>query len=285
MNPYYHFVSEVARITREGKSYPLGQIPRAARPVVPPDAPRVLIFAPHPDDESIIGGLPLRLLREAKMNVIAVAVTQGSNKQRQGPRFEEMKAACTYLGFHLLQTRPGGLERVKFETRERDPAHWRGCVETIAQILADQRPHVVFCPHDDDLNATHIGVHFLVTDALRTLPDNFECHVIETEFWRAMRTPNLMVELSESDVADLVAATSFHIDEVKRNPYHVLLPAWLQDNVRRGAEIVFSQGDKAPDFMFSSLYRVSRWSRGKLTEPDWEPRQLSLMDDPTSLFA
>ncbi len=43
--------------------------------------------------------------------------------------------------------------------------------------------------------STHIGTHFLVMDALKSLPAKFECHVVETEFWGAMETPNLMVEV------------------------------------------------------------------------------------------
>ena len=83
----HHFVSEYARLTREGKGWPLGGFPKCARPAVAPDAPKVLIFSPHPDDEVIIGGLALRLLREAQWNVINVAVTQGSNRAR--PDFEQ----------------------------------------------------------------------------------------------------------------------------------------------------------------------------------------------------
>ena len=82
MNPYQHFVSEYARFAKDGKAWPLGGFPRCPRPEVPVDAPVALIFSPHPDDEVIIGGLALRLLREAKWNVINVAVTQGSNKVR-----------------------------------------------------------------------------------------------------------------------------------------------------------------------------------------------------------
>ena len=83
MNPYRQFVSEYARFAKEGKSYPLGQFPQTSRTPAPSTAPKVLIFSPHPDDEVIIGGLALRLLREAQWNVINVAVTQGSKKERQ----------------------------------------------------------------------------------------------------------------------------------------------------------------------------------------------------------
>ncbi len=95
--------------------------------------------------------------------------------------------------------------------------------------------------------------------------------MVETEFWGAMSAPNLMVESSVEDVADLVAAISFHAGEVQRNPYHLRMPAWMQDNVRRGGEIVGGQGDAAPDFAFATLYGVRRLRHGRLA-PRLPPR-------------
>ena len=62
----------------------------------------------------------------------------------------------------------------------------------------------------------------------------------------------------------MMAALSFHVGEVQRNPYHLLVPAWMQDNVRRGGELVGGQGGAAPDFTFATLYRLRRWDRGGL---------------------
>jgi N-acetylglucosamine malate deacetylase 1 len=186
MNPYLHFVSEYARFAQEGKAWPLGGFPRCPRPEVQADAPVALIFSPHPDDEVIIGGLALRLLREAKWNVINVAVTQGSNKARQAGRWEELKACCNCIGFGLVQTAPGGLEKVNAATREKDPAHWAASVKVIADILAKHRPKVILFPHDTDWNSSHIGTHHLVMDALRSLPADFQTWAVETEFWGAM---------------------------------------------------------------------------------------------------
>lgn len=284
MNPYHRLVSDYARLAREGKGHPLGGFTPAPCLALPPDAPRALIFSPHPDDECIIGALALRLLREARMRVLNVAVTHGSKPERQAARWEELKAACQYLGFGLLQTAPGGLERISVRTREQDPAHWRRCVQTVAKILALHQPRVIFFPHDADWNSTHVGTHHLLVDALQCQAAKFQCDVVETEFWGAMATPNLMVESSVDDVADLVAATSFHVGEVRRNPYHVLLPAWMQDNVRRGGELVGGQGGAAPDFTFSTLYRLRRWSGGQLQQVPEGGRQLSVKENPTVLF-
>src|SRR5437660_3353377 len=98
MNPYHRFVSALALLVQEGKRHPLGGFAPPQRPAPAAGAPRTLIFSPHPDDECIIGGIALRLMREAGMHVINVAVTQGSKKARQAGRWEELKAACDYVG-------------------------------------------------------------------------------------------------------------------------------------------------------------------------------------------
>jgi hypothetical protein len=37
----------------------------------------------------------------------------------------------------------------------------------------------------------------------------------------------------------------------------------MQDNVRRGAEVVGGQGGLAPAFDFATLYKVSQWKDGQ----------------------
>lgn len=284
MNPYQTFVSEFARIVKSGQSYPLGGFPLPARTTPPATAPRALIFSPHPDDEVIIGGLPLRLQRELGWNVINVAVTQGSNKQRQQERWQELQACCDSIGFGLQATAPNGLEGINLATRSGQPAAWRASVDAIAAILKAQQPRAVFFPHDDDWNVTHIGTHHLVVDALKQLGPQFECVAVETEFWGAMDTPNLLVESSERDIVDLITALSFHVGEVKRNPYHLRMPAWLMDNVRRGGELVGGQGGAAPDFLFGTLYRLRQWRGGRLESVLEKGRFIPVGEDLGSLF-
>jgi LmbE family N-acetylglucosaminyl deacetylase len=284
MNSYHQLVAEYARLVREGKQLPLGGFPPAPRPAVPADAPKALIFAPHPDDECITGGLALRLLREARFRVVNVAVTQGSNPARQAERLVELQNACAFLGFELIQTRPNGLEHVTARTRAQSRDDWRAMIKIITDILAAQRPRVIFFPHERDWNGTHIGTHFLVADALTTLGPGFDCFTIESEYWGQMDDPNLIVESTMTDVADLVTAVSFHVGEAKRNPFHVLQPAWMLDNVRRGAELVCGQGGPAPDFTFATLYRLRRWQQGRWEKPYAGGRQLAATDVPGALF-
>jgi N-acetylglucosamine malate deacetylase 1 len=284
MNPYIEFVSGFSKLVADGRSIPLGGFPPLARPTIAPDAPKVLFFAPHPDDETIQGGLASRLLREAKWNVIDVSVTLGRIPDRKSPRLVELKNACNYLGFGLAQLSSDGLDNVTAMTRAKDPVAWAKMVEPAARILKEHKPRVVFLPHELDWNGTHIGTHFLVMDALRAVPD-LNCYLVETEFWGQMQSPNLLVEYTAQNVAELIAATSFHVGEVQRNPYHLLLPAWMQDNVRRGSELVGGQGKPAAPFMFAQVYRLRRWNGSKVEESFAGGRFLPLSDNAASLFA
>ena len=63
-NPYRAFVDSFARLLTEGEALGSTRPVRPTRLAAVAGARTALIFAPHPDDEVIIGGLPLRLLRD-----------------------------------------------------------------------------------------------------------------------------------------------------------------------------------------------------------------------------
>ena len=284
MHSYADYVQGYATLLQQGQRLPLGEEIALKHPPLPDNAPKALIFSPHPDDEVIIGGLPLRLRRERGCQVINIAVTQGSNRARQAERWTELLRCCNYIGFDLLATIDNGLEQVNAATRTTDARAWRIKVACIRQILEDHKPQIIFFPHDQDWNSTHIGTHYLVADALRALRIQHEMLLVETEFWGAMDAPNLMVESSPADVADLITALTFHTGEVRRNPYHLRLPGWLIDNVRRGGELVGGQGGAAPDFAFATLYRVRRWRQGLFEEAYQGGRFFAAQDSLADLF-
>lgn len=261
-HPYELFVHAFVDLMESARRMPLGDCPPAANPHLHDNAPRVLVFAPHPDDEALVGGLALRLRRELRYRVTAVAVTQGSRMDRQAERLEEMHACCRFLGFELVTLPPRGLARIQPRTRAEQPDAWAEAVGHVQELIAYHRPSVILMPHADDFNTTHNGTHLLVLDALQAQGPAFRCRIVETEFWHPMQDPNLLVESAPADVADLVAAVSFHKGEVRRNPYHLQLPAWMADNVRRGSERVGGQGEAAADFHFGTLYRVRDWAEG-----------------------
>lgn len=248
MNPYLDYVRRIQENVASAEELRVDPSPREP---VSADS-RVLLFSPHPDDECITGLLPLRLMRELGKEITNVAVTYGSNEERRSGRRRELSDACSYLGWKRADCDKPGLVALERED--------------VARILLESQPDIIFFPHEADWNSRHISTHRLLVDALGSLPSDFSCTVVETEFWGAMDDPNLMVEGSPEQVADLVAATSLHVGEVARNPYHLLLPAWMQDNVRRGGELVGGQGGAVPDFSFATLYRLRRWEEGGLVD-------------------
>lgn len=284
MNPYEVYVQKLAQLTAEARAYPLGGLPDYRVSPRAKAAPIALIFSPHPDDEVIIGGWALRLLRQSGWRVINVAVTQGSNKARQQPRWNELANCCRCIGFDLRATSQTGLEGVNPTTRSSQPDRWSEMVAVIAAILADYAPRAIFYPHAADWNSTHIGTHYLVVDALASLPSTFQCSTIETEFWGQNPAPNVLVESPPEDVAALITALTWHVGEVQRNPYHLTLTAWMMDNVRRGGEWVGGQGKAAPEFLFGTLYCLRKWISGRFQDVSVTKGFMDAADDPAALL-
>ena len=112
MTPYNQLVSDYARLLKQGRSLPLGTFKPAPRPEIAPNAPKALFFAPHPDDECIVGAMAVRLMRQARMNLINVAITLGSKTERKQERLHELQNACKYIGFELEIGRASCRERV-----------------------------------------------------------------------------------------------------------------------------------------------------------------------------
>lgn len=259
VTPYDEWMERFMALLAEGQQLPLGGSPPCPRPDLPPDVDRVLLFSPHPDDESLVGMLALRLLREKEMRIVNVAVTQGSNEARKQPRLRELRGACEFLGFDLLQTAPEGFDDIKPSCTETDA--WSRSVSIIAGMILDNDPVAVIFPHEEDWNGTHVGTNLLLMEALEEV--EYPGLVIQSEFWHQMYASNLLIEVSPKIVGDLMASTSFHVGEVGRNPYHIGLPCQIADNPRR-AEIVVGQGGKVPDFKLAAFYHIGRMENGEI---------------------
>lgn len=212
----------------------------------------ILVLAPHPDDESITGLLPLRLRQECGCEVWVVPATLGSRPDRRAARARELRAACRTLGF-----------RVRFPTAVASGAASQA---QIARMVAALNPAVVFLPHARDGHPTHRVVHRLGVGALDgARPRAF--HVVETEYWHPLDRPNLLVAGTPAQVRLLRRALACHKGEILRNDYAARLPAWMSDNVRRGAELVGGPGAAAPRLARATLYRARRRAGGKWRAP------------------
>ena len=282
---YLDFVKNFAELHKNAASIPLGE--SSLQTTGDNSGPKVMIFSPHPDDECVVGALPLRMQQELNAKVINVAVTLGSNAERKEGRLEELKNACKTLNFELLVPGDLALDGVNPATKQTKPEQWTLNVNQMAEVLTEHLPEVLFFPHDNDYNSTHIGVNYLMMEAIAKVQKNkadWQPLIYETEFWHMMEKPNLLVAISEEDEAKLIYALAAHTGEVERNPYHVNHPARMLDNVTRGAEVVGGQGGEAPDCNFAMIYRCSKIINGK-TAPTWEGgKMIGTEDNLNSVF-
>jgi LmbE family N-acetylglucosaminyl deacetylase len=206
------------------------------------DRPHVLIVAPHPDDECLMGSYALRMKEEWGAVVWVYPYSLGSRADRQGPRWLELQASVQVLGFELIDARK----------------------KTLAQALDVVAPEIIFAPHGDDGHATHIACSKATELAMIQWLEQYPGQEIiwnQTEFWHAMRSPNLLIPLSAEHVIRMGEALEKHVGEVARNPYHLRLPGWLMDQVRR-VETVAGAGSSAhPEWVFGQLYTQVKLTR------------------------
>jgi N-acetylglucosamine malate deacetylase 1 len=263
---WLEYVVESVKAMERGADIPIGPSSESLNPELRPaaEAPKVIVCSPHPDDEALIGALPLRLRTENGANVVDCAITLGSNAGQKKRRKRELESACRVLGFRLLipetDSGPLGFDHINQDTRQNHSKEWAAKVEILAEVFAREKPDAVFAPHAEDFNTTHIGTHFLAAEALTAYlkkSGRAPLPFFETEFWHQMFAPNLMVGVAEETVATQLMATAEHGGEVSRNPYHLRFPGRMIDNVRRGSEVVGGQGGPARAFPFAELYNVS----------------------------
>jgi len=226
----------------------------------------ILILSPHPDDESIIGSLPLRLQLENNAHIINVAVTLGSKKNRQKERLKELKNACEVLD-------------IEFDVLSDD---WTTKAKELKLLLLKYQPQLILAPHLNDFHPTHIKTGKLLEKVLKAYKANIL--VAWTEFWAPMEKPNCLIEVPIEIVELQMKALQMHEGEIKRNPYHLRLPAWMMDNVRRGGEIISNIGGEIPQMSFGVIYRLQIFSKGKLKDVTLPTPFLSGLADLGQIF-
>ena len=99
-----------------------------------------------------------------------------------------------------------------------------------------------------------------------------------------MTKPNILVEVPEEILELQMKALEKHIGEVARNPYHLRLPAWMMDNVRRGSEVVCGKGSPAATIAFGVIYKLQLVKSGKFINPKLPEKLLSTELDLAQMF-
>jgi LmbE family N-acetylglucosaminyl deacetylase len=210
----------------------------------------IMILSPHPDDESIVGSLAIRLMKENNCHVVNVAVTLGSNKNRQAQRIKELNDACELLSFECVYLHED----------------WKIKEKELKSLIQKYQPKLIIAPHLKDFHPAHIKTGQLCQKVLTSLKKE-TLLVAWSEFWGQMNKPNLLVEVPLEILEEQMKALEKHVGEVARNPYHLRLPSWMMDNVRRGSEVVCGKGSASASMAFGVLYKLQLVKSGKFFTP------------------
>jgi len=239
------FVGYFTGVLHQAEDIPLGNYKKMEWPPVKPNAPRVMLFSAHPDDECFVA-LAVRLRREG-CHIVNVAMTLGRDEQSLR-RASELQSACAFLDFELAVN--NGKEPVR--TYQVHSEEGRKQASSMILVMERYRPDIVITHHGRDFHPDHTGTNRIVRDAIGY--SKWDGLLFESEYWHQLESPNVMIEVSDVDVVVMLKALSFHKGELERNPYHVRLPALLSDNVRR-CEVVMGRGCTAPTFDFAAIYQ------------------------------
>jgi LmbE family N-acetylglucosaminyl deacetylase len=134
-----------------------------------------IVFAAHPDDETLACGGVIAMKRAARVPVKIVFLTHGGKQADLRPdgsmdpdyqtlRNREARRALRVLGVPEADAEFLDYPDGQLETLDEIPR--RELIATLAGILVDRRPSEVYVPHARDGHEDHDATHLLVQEAL-----------------------------------------------------------------------------------------------------------------------
>jgi len=121
-----------------------------------PEGP-YLVFAPHPDDESLGMGGTLALAAQRNTEICVVILTDGSKEGSPGERKAEAKAAASVLG----------VSRIEFwDIKDRELNKASLSDERFEELIEELKPECIFIPSPFEYHPDHRAAYVLVSKAL-----------------------------------------------------------------------------------------------------------------------
>ncbi len=180
-----------------------------------PTGKKVLVLAPHPDDETI--GCGGTLIRHVKAGdpVKVIFLTNGAKGDISGEmsreayvslRRDEAQKACAVLGV-------GDMEFWAYEDRSLSGS--RGVLRRLIELIDEFKPQRVYAPSPMEIHPDHRAVSFLLADAIRSTGLDFE--IAFYEIGQPVRV-NLLVDVT--DVLNRrLRALALYESQLKERPY------------------------------------------------------------------
>lgn len=178
-----------------------------------PSVRKVLVFAPHPDDEVFGCGGALALLREQQVPITVIIVTNGAagGADPAGTlvevRAEESRTAARLLGLS---------DPVFWGCPDRSLAYGEQLIERLAELIRSEDTDLVLFPSPTELHPDHQALAFAGIEALRRLGGTLRAAFYEVNL--PLPNPNLLIDISQ--VADRkMAAMRCFTSQLKEQPY------------------------------------------------------------------
>jgi len=176
-------------------------------------ATRVLVIAPHQDDEVIGCGGTLRQLVERGAQVTVAYLTDGgsgtagvSSQEQSQTREKEAKAGLSVLGI---------ADSIFMRFPDQGLVHSPSVVRSVAQLIKETDPNVLFVPYFLDTHPDHAIAARVVGEALSSHPKDLTCYSYEV--WTPL-PPNIIVDVTA--VMDLkVQALRQHESQLRNRDY------------------------------------------------------------------
>jgi LmbE family N-acetylglucosaminyl deacetylase/glycosyltransferase involved in cell wall biosynthesis len=178
-----------------------------------PDAKRVLVLAPHPDDEVFGCGGMLALLRDQGAAITVIVVTDGAagGENRDGSlavsRAGESRSAATLLGLS---------EPVFWEYPDRGLVYGEKLIGRLSEAMLSVGADLVLLPSPTELHPDHQALALAGAEALRR--QGGDCRAAFYEINIPLPNPNLFIDIS-SVAEQKMAAMACFTSQLQQQPY------------------------------------------------------------------
>ena len=180
-----------------------------------PAARRVLVLAPHPDDEVFGCGGTLFLLAETGAAITVVVATDGAQGGAAGSgesdtlireREAEACAAAVTLGYAAP---------VFWRLADRGLRYGEALVERLIEAIRKTQAELVFAPALTELHPDHQALALAAAEALRRLGGGLQIAFYEVS---APQLPNMIIDITAAEAAKAAAMRCFR-SQLAQQPY------------------------------------------------------------------
>ena len=177
-----------------------------------PAAERVLVFAPHPDDEIIGCGGAMALLRGGGAEVTVVIVTDGARGGSDRENLPARRAAESRQAAAVL----GVSAPLFWNYPDRGLVYGEELIERIAAQVRGSGADLVFLPAPTEIHPDHQSLALAGAEAVRRLAGRI--HVAFCEIGAPLSNPNLLIDITPVQKRKREALTCF-ASQLREQPY------------------------------------------------------------------